>query len=237
MSEENLEERSRPNRDRWIEKTYYGFVSRSQANKQYYRIILETLWPSGCWIPTPMVAMQDIRNAIETFRGKPYTDVARRIRELQGEEGIVGLKRIGSGSGTKYQLVSLDIKPKRIPRIALKDKTWQKILQKYQNCCAVCDREITKNNAQQDHKIPRLRGGGNEEENWQPLCKECNNFKSTACRGCDLDCQDCPWAFPERLAPIKLSSSNIQKVRKMAGDRKCTPSHLLNEIIDRYFKN
>jgi hypothetical protein len=30
---------------------------------------------------------------------------------------------------------------------------------------------------------------------WQPLCAECNNFKSTACRGCQLECTHSPPSY------------------------------------------
>lgn len=226
-------------REQWLRDAGAGFVTTKPANRNYYRLILETLWPSEHGIPGPVVPLSRLRQVIDDFRGvgEPYQDVPRRIRELQGEEGFLGVVRFGSGKQTRYQLVSLEISAKREQRIKLSNEVWQKVLLKYQNRCAVCGRQPPVVRIDQDHKIPRLRGGGNEEENWQPLCAECNNFKSTACRGCDLECRNCPWAFPEHFAPIKMSSSDIQRVRELAFKNKISPEQLLSEIVARYFDN
>ncbi|MFB2937716.1 HNH endonuclease [Aerosakkonemataceae cyanobacterium BLCC-F154] len=225
------------NREEWLTNACAGFVTTKPANRNYYRLILETLWPSGHDIPGPIVLLSRIRQVIDDFRAtdEPYQDVPRRIRELQGEEGFLGIVRLGSGKKTRYQLVSLEIGPQREQRIKLSDTFWEKILRKYQHRCAVCGRQPPVVSLEQDHKIPRLRGGGNEEDNWQPLCRECNNFKSTACRGCDLECNQCAWAFPEKFAPIKISSLNIQRLRDLALKNGVSPDSLLNEIIERFF--
>jgi len=71
-------------REAWIEKVSSEFVSPSAANKQYYKVILQTLWPEGHGIPGPVVSKEAIRAAISAFRGKTYHDPFRRMRELQG---------------------------------------------------------------------------------------------------------------------------------------------------------
>ncbi|NER36233.1 MAG: HNH endonuclease [Oscillatoria sp. SIO1A7] len=226
------------NREQWLRNAREGFVTSAPANRNYYRLILETLWPPEHTIPGPVVFLSDIRQVIDNFRGvgKPYQDVPRRIRELQGEEGFLGIKKYGNGQYTRYQLVSLEISPKRIQRVKLSDTFWERILTKYQHRCAVCGRTEPAVILERDHKIPRLRGGSNEEDNWQPLCGECNNFKSTACRGCQLECNQCPWAFPERLAPIKISERNIQGLRDIALQKGVSPDSLVNELIEGYLE-
>jgi hypothetical protein len=47
----------------------------------------------------------------------------------------------------------------------------------------------------------------------------------------------CPWAFPERFAPIKMLSTDIQRVRELALENGINPDALLSEIIDGYFEN
>jgi HNH endonuclease len=229
------------NRETWLEEVCQGFVAPSAANKSYYRILLEELWPTGHGIPGPRVKEEELREAIERFRRnqhtggkpyKPYIDVFRRLRELQGEEGITGIGR----EGKTYQLVNLSLTEKRIPRIKLSDTDWQQILHKYQQRCPVCSRLEPEVRFQQDHKIPRTRGGNNELSNWQPLCDECNNFKSTSCRGCQLECGQCSWAFPESYAPIRLSSDNISKLREYAAKSNLDPHDFLNQIVDDFFK-
>lgn len=240
----NVSEKAVPGnviREDWLEEVFQGFVSPSDANKSYYRVLLEKLWPVEHGIPGPYVKENELREAIEIFRKsrhtgrkpyKPYVDVFRRLRELQGEEGITGIGR----EGKTYQLVNLSVGDKRIPRIKLSESEWEQVLENYQHKCPVCNRTEPEVRFQQDHKIPRNRGGGNELSNWQPLCDECNNFKSTSCRGCQLDCQKCSWAFPRRFAPLRLSSDNIIKLRQFAANTNSDPHSLLNQIIDDFFQ-
>ncbi len=223
-------------RDIWIEETCKEFVSKSTANKLYYRAVLEELWPSGHGIPGPIVHQSKIRDAINKVREQlgqpPYLDPFRRVRELQGEEGIIGITR----QGNSIQLVNLTTAPKRIPRVSLNNIEWKSVLVKYGFACPVCGRKEPEIRFDQDHKIPRVRGGSNSIENWQPLCHECNNFKSTSCRGCNLDCQTCSWAYPEKYSQIKMSQSNIKFLREKANEMRKNPSDLLNEIIEKYNK-
>jgi HNH endonuclease len=230
------------NREVWLEEVCQNFVCPSEANKSYYRVLLEELWPTGHGIPGPRVKEDELREAINHFRRnqhlgtqpyKPYIDVFRRLRELQGEEGITGIGR----EGKTYQLVSLSLSEKRVPRIKLSDPDWLRILDAYQRRCPVCNRSEPEVRFQQDHKIPRTRGGGNELSNWQPLCDECNNFKSTSCRGCQLECEICSWAFPERFAPLRLSSDNISRLRQIAASINLDPHEMLNQIVTRFFLN
>ena len=102
----------------------------SDANKSYYRVLLERLWPSGHGIPGPYIKEDELREAVDDFRKskhqgdkpyKPYVDVFRRLRELQGEEGVNGIGR----KGKVYQLVSLTIGNKRIPRTKLSNSDWE----------------------------------------------------------------------------------------------------------------
>lgn len=229
-------------RDVWIDSVCDGFVTPGDANRAYYRVFLEELWPPNHGIPGPRLTEDQLREAVDRYRQskqsgnlpyRPYKDVFRRMRELQGEEGVIGIGK----EGRTYQLVNLTLGEKRVPRIKLSDSDWHKILENYSYKCAVCSRSEPEVRFQQDHKIPRVRGGGNELENWQPLCDECNNFKSTACRGCNLDCRKCSWAFPERFAPLRLSSENITKLRQYAVVTDTNPHDLLNQIVDDFFKN
>jgi hypothetical protein len=230
------------NREAWLEEVSQGFVSPSEANKSYYRVLLEELWPSGHGIPGPLIREDQLRDAVDRFRRnqhtastpyKPYVDVFRRLRELQGEEGVTGIGR----SGKTYQLVSLTLSEKRVPRIKLSDTDWAEILERYKHRCAVCSRSESEVRFQQDHKIPRTRGGHNRVDNWQPLCDECNNFKSTSCRGCQLECTQCGWAFPERFAPLRLSSLNIYRLRQWAINTNLDPHTLLNQVVDEFFED
>lgn len=123
---------------------------------------------------------------------------------------------------------------KENPEQKLSNDEWSIVLEKYDYKCPVCGRREPEVKFDQDHKVPRSRGGSNDLDNWQPLCFECNNIKSTACRGCDLDCQKCSWAFPERYAPLKISSENIQSIRKLAHELNINVHDLANQILYDY---
>lgn len=98
------------NRDEWIENAAKGFISTSQSNKKIYRVILETLWPQNHGIPGPIIDSVAIRQSVNKAKGKPYLDVFRRLRELQGDEGFLGIVK----QGNRYQLIDINIHPKKL---------------------------------------------------------------------------------------------------------------------------
>lgn len=104
-------------RDEWINNASTGFITSSKANQEIYRVILETLWPKGHGIPGPVIDRDAIREAVNTAKGKQYLDVFRRLRELQGEEGFLGIVK----QGNQYQLIDTNIYPKKTPRTHLSD--------------------------------------------------------------------------------------------------------------------
>ena len=220
-------------RDKWLKKVCSEFVSPSKKNKEYYTVILHTLWPQNHGIPGPLVEESTIRQAINDYRGTPYVDTFRRMRELQGEEGFLGIIK----GGNKYQLVHLNVSEKRVPRTHLNKNEWDSVLEKYNGICAVCGRSPAEKGFQQDHKIPRLRAGGDNIDNWQPLCDECNNFKSTACRDCHLDCSRCCWAFPEKYKPLQIPTETIEKLRHYAKNINTTPDDIVTTLINNFLES
>jgi 5-methylcytosine-specific restriction endonuclease McrA len=215
----------------WLSKAKENFVNPSIGNKEKYEVILQALWPEGHGIPGPIVTQDDIRAAIDDFqtqRGeKPYKDPFRRMRELQGEEGFLCIVK----EGVRYQLVSTSLTVKRTPRAKLPTDTWNELLKNYGHRCVVCARDSNEVRLNQDHKIPRTRDGYNDLENWQPLCDECNNIKSTQCRGCELNCYTCTWAFPETYPRLQINDSNKEMLIRESEKQGVPINDVLNKLL------
>jgi len=218
-----------------IDKICSGFVARGQANRQIYRAIIECLLPEGAGIPGPIVSRQGIRDAID--RIKPgYKDVFRRLRELQGEEGLHGIIK----EGVRYQLVSLAVESKREPRKVLGSDLALQVSLKQGGRCAVCGTPVGvegPSRGELDHRVPRSRGGDNAESNLQSLCTTCNNQKSSVCTNCSLDCYTCPWAFPEEFRPIRLSPDLVGRLNQRA---KATNQHvdeMVSSALTRWLRS
>lgn len=222
-------------RSKWLESAVKGFAATSPALREIYELLLNILWPPGHGIPGPEVSEQDLRNAVDAARaakGKgPYRDVFRRVRELQGEEGFTSIIK----EGTKYQLQSLDVSAKREPRAKPSPALWRKIKEEAGFRCAHCGQQEPSIKLSPDHRVPRSRGGMNDDENWQPLCEQCNNAKSSACQGCQLNCTVCFWAYPETYKPVVVDDDNREQLRRAAEKAGTSQSQLANEIIRDYF--
>jgi len=226
---------SEARRENWLAEAEAGFVSPSEANKLYYSVILGALWPSGHGIPGPLLTENDVRAAVDTFRAQnnkgPYKDVFRRLRELQGDEGFTSIRK----EGNRYQLQSLDVSQKKEPRAKLSKAEWEKLKEQYGHKCASCGAQEPDVKLSPDHKIPRSRNGSNDLGNWQPLCEQCNNIKSNACRGCTLNCNVCCWAFPEEYKQLIIADDNKELAKRAADKLKVPQSDLVNQILRDYF--
>ncbi len=222
-------------REKWFEKSSAGFVAPGEALKVIYAVILRRLWPEGHGIPGPQVTEQEIRKVIDDARlaeGKAaYVDPFRRMREVQGEEGFTCIIKEGS----RYQLVSLNIGAKREPRAKPSASLWVKIKAAVDYKCSHCGQQEPSIKLSPDHRIPRSRGGDNDDGNWQPLCEQCNNAKSSACQGCGLNCNVCFWAFPESYKPIVIEDDNREQIRRAAEKAALDQSALTNKILRGYF--
>ncbi|MCL1820395.1 MAG: HNH endonuclease [Oscillospiraceae bacterium] len=223
----NPEPNALVDRDVWIEQASQGFITNSSANKGIYRVILETLWPKGHGIPGPVIDRDSIRRAVDKAKGKPYLDVFRRLRELQGDEGFLGVVK----QGNQYQLIDLNVYAKKTPRAQLPDDKWSLVVAHYNNVCAVCGSVPDEKGFQQDHKVPRARGGTDATTNWQPLCDSCNNMKSVACRACKEDCTKCGYAYPEFYKPLKLPGSTLRLLHQYTNERKLDANVLVSDWI------
>jgi hypothetical protein len=223
----NLEPNLLVDRDEWIEEATTGFIAKSAANRGIYKVILEILWPKGHGIPGPIIDSKSIRSAVDAAKGKPYLDVFRRLRELQGDEGFLGVIK----QGNQYQLIDLNVYAKKTPRTQLSDDKWSLVVKHYKSVCAVCKSTPDEGGFQQDHKVPRARGGTDATSNRQPLCDSCNNLKSVACRACREDCSKCGWSYPEFYRPIKLPGSTLRSLHKYADEQQLDANALVSEWI------
>lgn len=217
-----------------IDKICNGFVAPGQANRQIYRVLLERLLPLGEGIPGPLVSESQVRAAVQAL--KPgYQDVFRRMRELQGEEGLTGIIK----SGTNYQLVHLAVGQKREPRRPVPKGMTASIILEQGSRCNVCGAPIAADDlaVEADHRVPRRRGGASHRVNLQAICDSCNNAKSTQCTNCVLDCNTCGWARPEEYRPVKLNPEIVLRLNALAREGNRDVDELANDLLNDALSN
>jgi hypothetical protein len=221
-------------RRRIIEEICAGFISPSPANRVYYRVIIETLWPPGTGLPGPIKTPQELRDAINEMRKKsgkpPYNDPFRRLRELQGEEGLLGIGKVGAS----YRMDHAEVSEKRFPRRAFSRQEIENLTSRTGGRCAVCRLEPSPGNPlTPDHRKPRVRGGGDGLENMQMLCVRCNIHKSVACRGCQENCLQCPWYDAVSNPVVTVRGDLLAKLAAKAAEESRTAQQLADELIER----
>lgn len=166
----------------------------SRVKKQ----ILQELWGAGRGFPRNWISSSRLLE----LTGQKYFD--RRVREMRDELGCD--IETGTHKGEhSYRLLSDHLRTANI-RAYLTNTQKKKLFTLSQYTCEICGKKSSPGvkGLQADHKIPLIRGGPHNERNWQSICNVCNVGKRRACEGCDDDCRECPWAFPEKFGHIRL---------------------------------
>lgn len=156
-------------------------------------LLLRELWGKADSFPKEWVKS----SVLLKMSGQKYFD--RRLRELRDAGGLDIESRVIDGEYC-WRLNSAHIAATN-NRTYLTATQKSRLFSEAKNCCSICGlaADAGIRGLQADHKIPLIKGGGEDYSNWQALCNECNVAKRGVCKDCDLDCNSCAWAFPEKV--------------------------------------
>lgn len=194
--------------------------------------ILKTLWNAGSGFPRDWVPSSTLLE----LTGQKYFD--RRTRELRDEMGCDIETQPYSGEHC-YRLKSSKIEVSH-PRFYLSAAQKKDLFIKSNYTCKICGCRVEPGTRglQADHKIPLIRGGLHQIDNWQTMCNECNVGKRRACQNCDDDCTKCPWAFPERsgsITLVRLSPELLTEFRQQGYVSQKQIETKISETLAEYF--
>lgn len=201
---------------------------------QVKHLILKTLWESGNSFPRGWVRSSTLLNLTQ----QKYFD--RRTRELRDELGCDIDTEPHNGEHC-YRLASTNL-TKFNPRSYLTSSQKKWLFNKANYNCQVCGRNIPPGvqGLQADHKIPLIRGGSHEENNWQAICNECNVGKRRACEGCGDDCKKCPWAFPEKaglVTLVRIPQPIVQGIRDIGANGQKEVERVIISALERFLSS
>jgi HNH endonuclease len=193
------------------------------------RTILQELWNAGNQFPRNWVSS----SRLLAITGQKYFD--RRIREMRDELGCDIETEVHDGEHS-YRLHS-NINLPANPRTYLTATHKQQLFEHEEYSCKICGKKVQPGvkGLQADHKIPLIRGGSPEFGNWQSICNVCNVGKRRACEGCRLDCQQCPWAFPEKFGSVVVVHLPDNLLRAIltatgGGDKETIEKFIVNAV-------
>jgi 5-methylcytosine-specific restriction endonuclease McrA len=118
--------------------------------------------------------MAEVRLFMADALGEPQEHIDRRLRELRRYFDLPAVRQ--SQSAPRYELRGWSNRP-AADELSMSGRTRAQVLAPQR--CAQCGRTPLQDGVRLvvDHKIPQSWGGGNEIENLQPLCEDCNAGK------------------------------------------------------------
>lgn len=119
--------------------------------------------------------MAEVRLFMTDALGEAQEHIDRRLRELRRHFDIPAVPQ--AGGSPRYELRGWSSTPVPTDELPISGRTRAQVLAPQR--CAQCGRTPLQDEVRLvvDHKIPRSWGGGNEIENLQPLCEDCNGGK------------------------------------------------------------
>lgn len=117
--------------------------------------------------------MREVRLFTEDALGEPQTQIDRRLRELRRNFDI---QVVGANQESRYFLAGWSHTPPA-RSLHLSQRLRAQVLAPQR--CAQCGRTPLADHVKLvvDHKVPQSWGGGNDLDNLQPLCEDCNAGK------------------------------------------------------------
>lgn len=217
-----------------MSKTIDSFVAALSPLSDVKEVIIRRLWGNDdALFPKPWVKSTDLLALTQ----QKYFD--RRTRELRDELGCDIETQQVNGEHC-YRLLSDRINPPN-PRLYLTAKEKNTLFRKYSYKCQICGGSFLAGvrGLQADHKIPLIRGGTHKTENWHPICNACNVGKRGACAGCEDECRECPWAFPEivgQVTLLRLPPSTLHALYSQFGNDQKNIEAGVVQILNQYLK-
>lgn len=158
----------------------------------------------------------------------------RRIRELRDENGYDIVTKHIDGE-PHYSLQSEKRKPPK-PRTYLSQKEKKQVLDNSPEECVLCGKEFSDDlKPVFDHRVPLIKGGQGNIDNFQLLCNECNNQKRSQCRNCEFDCTLCYLAFPEKFPKailLRPDKSNLwEKISEQAKQKDMSTEDFIIQFL------
>ncbi len=193
-------------------KEYLSQLPSKQKLSDVKLKILTRLWEDDkVPFPKPWVSSAEL---LELTKQK-YFD--RRTRELKDQIGCdLETKYCEEFSGHAWRINSEAL---ALPqdREYLTQSQKNKLFEDHDYTCATCGVKISAGvrGLQADHKVPISRKGTKDLENWQPMCNNCNVGKRRACESCTADCQNCSWAFPEKVGVKTMLAISEKTLRRI----------------------
>lgn len=169
-------------------------------------LILHTL-AEGRWVSSKVLL---------ELTNQKYFD--RRIRELRDEQGY-DIEMAHREGEPHYRLRS-DVRTETKTRTYLSAAEKRTFLIEKPPTCALCGSggSVGKDLVW-DHRRPLLRNGTGDIENFQLLCRNCNNQKRSICRSCTFECSLCYFAFPEKFEePLLLRPERLDSIEKLKAE-------------------
>lgn len=213
---------------------YYQTLPIKKKLSDVKQVILKRLWGTdGDSFPKPWVSSAELLE----LTGQKYFD--RRTRELRDSLGCdletAYQEKFG---GHAWRLKSDTLTPPQ-EREYLTKAQKDRLFAEAEYQCSTCGTQIKAGvrGLQADHKIPLSRGGTNALENWQPMCNNCNVGKRRTCEGCDLDCQHCSWAFPEKCGIptlLNLNASVLRTIERISKAESISQEQVIERAVALY---